>query len=48
MAVNGEVFYDGLGEFTAVREYLLSGYPEALRRKADCRPVHDAGSDRAV
>lgn len=33
MAVNGEVFYDGLGEFTAVREYLLSGYPEALRRK---------------
>ncbi|MDE7242871.1 MAG: DUF4037 domain-containing protein [Oscillospiraceae bacterium] len=33
MAVNGEVFYDGLGQFTAVREYLLSGRPEALRRK---------------
>lgn len=33
MAVNGEVFYDGPGEFTAVREYLLTGYPEDLRRK---------------
>ena len=33
MAVNGEVFYDGAGEFTVVREYLLSGYPEDLRRK---------------
>ncbi len=33
MAVNGEVFHDGAGEFTSVREYLLSGRPEALRRK---------------
>lgn len=33
MAVNGQVFYDGTGEFTALREYLRSQRPEALRRK---------------
>ena len=33
MAVNGEVFHDGLGEFTAVRKHLLTERPEALRRK---------------
>jgi hypothetical protein len=33
MAVNGAVFIDGAGEFTAIREYLLRYYPEDLRRK---------------
>lgn len=33
MAVNGGVFIDGAGEFTATREYLLGYYPEDLRRK---------------
>ena len=33
MAVNGEVFRDGAGIFTAVREHLLRDYPEDLRRK---------------
>ncbi len=32
-AVNGEVFRDELGEFTAVRETLLRGYPADVRRK---------------
>ncbi len=32
-ASNGEVFCDPLGEFSAVREVLLSGYPEDIRRK---------------
>lgn len=31
-AVNGEVFYDGDGEFTAIRE-ALGRYPEDIRRK---------------
>lgn len=30
-AVNGEVFWDGEGSFTAFRERLLTGYPEAAR-----------------
>lgn len=33
MAVNGEVFWDGSGEFTAIRDHLRTGYPEDLRRK---------------
>lgn len=33
MTVNGEVFIDGLGEFTGTREFLLNYYPEDLRRK---------------
>ena len=32
-AVNGEVFRDDLGEFTALREALLEGYPPDVRRK---------------
>lgn len=32
-ASNGEVFFDGLGEFTRVREKLLLGYPEDVRLK---------------
>jgi hypothetical protein len=32
-ACNGEVFADPLGKFSAVREVLLSGYPEDIRRK---------------
>lgn len=32
-ASNGEVFADPLGEFSAVREVLLAGYPEDIRRK---------------
>ena len=31
-AVNGEVFFDGLGEVTAIRQR-LSGWPEDIRRK---------------
>lgn len=33
VAVNGAVFHDGPGAFTAVREYLREERPEALRRK---------------
>ncbi len=32
-ASNGEVFADQLGAFSSVRETLLSGYPEDIRRK---------------
>ena len=32
-AVSGEVFRDDLGEFSKVREELLKGYPEDVRRK---------------
>ena len=37
-AVNGEVFFDGAGEFTAVRNALSAYYPEDvhLRRIAEC------------
>ncbi len=30
---NGDVFYDGLGDFTTFREALLSFYPEDVRKK---------------
>lgn len=33
MAVNGQVFRDGSGIFTATRQHLTEGYPEDLRRK---------------
>jgi len=33
MAVNGSVFYDGFGEFTKTRNYILEYYPEDLRLK---------------
>lgn len=32
-ACNGEVFRDDLGAFSAIREELLAGYPEDVRRK---------------
>lgn len=32
-ACNGQVFEDPLGEFTAVRNCLLAGYPEDIRKK---------------
>ncbi len=32
-AVNGEVFYDGLGVFSDIRSKLLQGYPEDVRKK---------------
>lgn len=32
-ATNGEVFYDGLGEFSGIRQELLAYYPEDVRRK---------------
>lgn len=32
-AVNGEVFRDDLGEFSAVRESLAAGYPDDVRKK---------------
>jgi hypothetical protein len=46
MAVNGAVFIDGAGEFTAIREYLLRYYPEDLRRKkiaARCMSLAQTG-----
>ena len=33
LAVNGAVFYDPVGTFTAVRQTLLAHYPEQVRRK---------------
>jgi len=33
LATNGEVFYDGAGEFSRIREDLLSYYPEDIRLK---------------
>lgn len=32
-ATSGKVFYDGLGDFTAIRDNLLKGYPEDVRLK---------------
>ena len=46
LAVNGEVFLDGAGIFTATREYLLGYYPEDLRRKriaAKCMALAQTG-----
>jgi hypothetical protein len=46
MAVNGEVFIDGAGEFTATREYLLGYYPEDIRLKkiaARCMALAQTG-----
>ncbi len=33
VCTNGDVFYDGLGQFTAFREQLLAFYPEDVRKK---------------
>ena len=46
LSVNGEVFVDPLGRFTAVREYLLGFYPEQLRLKkiaARCMAIAQTG-----
>lgn len=45
-AVNGVVFHDPLGEFSAIREKLLNFYPEDVRRKklaARCAAMAQAG-----
>lgn len=46
MAVNGDVFYDPCGEFTAVRKALLGYFPEDLRLKraaAACMALAQTG-----
>ena len=46
LAVNGEVFIDGAGEFTKTREYLLKYYPEDIRLKkiaAKCMALAQTG-----
>ena len=46
MSVNGEVFIDGLGEFTETRECLLGYYPEDIRLKriaAKCMALAQTG-----
>ncbi len=46
LAVNGEVFYDGAGEFTKTRKHLLDFYPEQLRMKkiaARCMAIAQTG-----
>lgn len=40
-AVNGDVFYDGLGIFTAVRKQLTHYYPEMVWRKKLAQSLHD-------
>jgi hypothetical protein len=46
LATNGEVWFDGAGEFTRTREYLLTYFPEDLRRKrmaAKCMEIAQTG-----
>ncbi len=46
LAVNGEVFMDNAGKFTAVRKRLLCHYPEDIRRKklaASCMAMAQTG-----
>ena len=46
LAVNGEVFIDGAGEFSKTREYLLEYYPEDIRLKkiaAKCMALAQTG-----
>lgn len=46
LAVNGRVFTDPIGEFTATREHLLGYYPEPLRLKkiaARCMSIAQTG-----
>lgn len=46
MTVNGQVFYDGAGEFTKTREKILRYYPEDLRLKkmaARCMAIAQTG-----
>ncbi len=51
MAVNGEVFMDNAGAFTAVRRRLLEHYPEDLRLKklaARCMAIAQTGQYNAI
>lgn len=46
LATNGAVFWDGAGDFTAIRQGLLDYYPEDLRRKkiaARCMAIAQLG-----
>ena len=46
LAINGEVFLDGPGEFTKTRDHLLDYYPEDIRRKriaAKCMALAQTG-----
>jgi hypothetical protein len=46
LATNGQVWVDGSGEFSAIRERLLEYYPEDLRRKriaAKCMEIAQSG-----
>lgn len=46
VATNGEVFEDGLGKFSAIRNDLRQGYPEDIRRKKlakCCMTIAQAG-----
>lgn len=46
MAVNGEIFLDNAGDFTAIRKKLLHYYPEDLRKKrlaAKCMAIAQTG-----
>lgn len=46
IATNGQVFTDPLGEFTAIRQQLLQGYPEDIRKKriaAQCMVMAQSG-----
>ena len=43
-ATNGEVFRDGLGVFSAFREYLMGYYPENVRRLRIAEQLHEYSS----
>lgn len=47
-AVNGEVFRDDLGVFTAFRNYLLNYYPESIRRRRISEYLHIYASSLQV
>ena len=47
-AVNGEIFRDDLGEFTAFRQYLLSYYPDRVWRRRIAEQLHDYASSFQV
>ena len=48
MAVNGSVFLDNDGCFTAARTKLLKHYPDDIRKKKAGRRVHGYGPNRTV
>ncbi len=47
-AVNGEVFRDDLGAFTAFREYLLGYYPDSVWRRRLAEQLHEYASSFQV